>query len=212
MKQNELFSYVYDFISQMLENRDIFGKIRKIILYGSIVRSDFTRDSDIDLFIDIIPSANPVKINESVRKEVNKFEARAEKTLYLRGINLPLKIIVDDINKERWKHLHDELKGYAHILYGKYEGLPEQRVHKVIVNYDLKALSQKDKMSFLRKMFGYRLVKGKKEYVQKGLISEIGGEKLNPGTLLIAKESWHSVKKILNEYSLKYNLRDAWAK
>lgn len=55
MKQNELFSYVYDFISQMLENRDIFGKIRKIILYGSIVRSDFTRDSDIDLFIDIIP-------------------------------------------------------------------------------------------------------------------------------------------------------------
>lgn len=212
MKQNELFSYAYDFVSQMLENKEIFDTIRKIILFGSVVRGDFTKNSDVDIFVDVNSSANPKKINDLVKKEINKFETRAEKTWAIRGINLPLKVIADDINKEKWKDLQEELLSYGKLIYGKFEILPENCVHKIIVTYNINLLPQKKKMSFLRKLYGYKLRKGKKEYIQKGLINEISCEKLNSGALLLVKDDWLKVKKLLCEYKINYLIRDAWMK
>ena len=212
MKQNELFSYAYDFVSQMLENKEIFDTIRKIILFGSVARGDFTKNSDVDIFIDVNSSSNPKRINDLVKKEINKFETSAEKTWAVRGINLPLKVIVDNINKEKWKDLQEELLSYGKLIYSKYELLPENRVHKIIVTYNLNLLPQKKKMSFLRRMYGYRLKKGKKEYVQEGLIHEISCEKLNSGALLIVKDDWLKVKRVLSEHKINYLIRDAWTK
>ncbi len=142
MKQNELLSYTYDFVSQMLENKEIFDSIRKIILFGSVARGDFTKESDIDIFVDTNSSANLKRINDSVKKEINKFEVKAEKTWALRGIDLPLNIIIDDINKKKWKNLQEELIGYGKLIYGKFELLPENREHKLIVSYNINMLPE----------------------------------------------------------------------
>ncbi len=209
MKQEELFSYVYDFLSQLLENKEIFSSINRIILFGSIARGDFHSKSDIDLFVD---TKQPKKIKLLVKKELNKFELRAEKTWLLRGINLSLKVIVDDLSKPQWKELQEEILSYGKILLGSYEGAPESRKRFLLVTYELKSLSQKSKMALLRKLHGYKSLKKDKEYVQKGLLQEIGGKKIETNVVLISPETWPRVKLLFQPLKVKYTLQEIWTK
>ena len=45
----------------------VYGKgIKKVILYGSYVRGEATRDSDIDILVVADPSLNPFEVRESL--------------------------------------------------------------------------------------------------------------------------------------------------
>lgn len=203
MKQHETISYVYDFISQLLDNKKLFDSIKRIILFGSVARGDFRKESDVDLFID-----TNKKIDKTIGKEINKFEKRCEKSWHLRGIDLPIKVLVGNLNEKRWKNLKEEIISYGKIIYGKFEELPEEGKHKILIDYELKCISQKKKMSFLRKLYGYKTKKGKKEYRQKGLLEEIKGEKIGSNALLINFENLLFIKKLLKSHKIKYQLRD----
>ncbi len=209
MKQEELFSYVYDFLSQLLENKEIFSTINQIILFGSVARGDFHSKSDIDLFVD---TKQPKKIKELIKKELNKFELRAEKTWLLRGINLPLKTIVGDLSQPQWKELREEILSYGKILFGSYEGTSENRKRFFLIIYELKSLSQRSKMTLLRKLHGYKSSKNDKEYVQKGLLQEIGGKKIEANVILINPETWPRVKLLFQPLKVKYTIQEIWTK
>jgi len=43
-----------------------WGKIKKVILYGSYVRGEATRDSDIDILVLIDQPLNPFEVRESL--------------------------------------------------------------------------------------------------------------------------------------------------
>ncbi len=210
MKQYELVSYIYDFISQLLDNKLIFEHVRKIILFGSIVRGDYNKKSDIDIFIDITNITEKEKINLSIKKEIHKFETRAEKTWFLRSINLPFKLIVDNIENEKWKELREEILNYGIIIYGKSEKTTNQLKHKILINYELNRVSQKRKMSFLRKMYGYIIKKEKKEYPQQGLIHRIDAKKIGSNALIVSANDWLNVKKLLKEEKVAYTVHDVW--
>ncbi len=212
MKQNELFSYVYDFVSQLLDNGVIFDSVKKIILFGSLARGDFRKDSDVDLFVDLKLMKEHRKIDGLIKKELDKFESRSEKTWHLREIDLPIKVIVGDLEQARWKDLREEVLAYGKILYGKFEKVPEKLNHQILINYDMKRLPQKRKMGFLRRLYGYVIKKGRKEYVQEGIIDEIKGEKLGAGSFIISADNLIDVKKILRDFRVKYELRDVWLK
>ena len=209
MNQEELFSYVYDFLSQLLENKDIFPHLRRIILYGSVVRGDFRENSDIDVFID---SNFPQKIKNKVKGELNKFEARTEKTWALRGLSLPLKIIVDNLSHSRWKELREEILSYGKIVYGPFESLPLHKKLYFLIIYELKTKHQAEKMAFLRHLYGYNSKKKKKEYLQKGLLEQIKGLKLEANVLLIPPESWILLKKVFLKFKINYTIREIWSK
>ncbi|MBD3252483.1 hypothetical protein GF386_02015 [Candidatus Pacearchaeota archaeon] len=212
MKQNELFSYAYDFVSQLVENKPILDSIRRIILFGSVARGDFSQKSDVDLFIDLKDSGEEEKIKEIIRKEINKFEGRSEKTWFLRGINLPIKVVIGDIEKEKWKDLKEEILAYGKIIYGKFQKTPEKLEHRILIMYDLKKLSQKRKMSLIRELYGYTTKKSNKKYIQKGFIEKIESKKISPNTLIIRAEDLLKLKQIFKKYRLKYQLVDVWMK
>lgn len=210
MKQHELFSYAYDFISQLLDHEEILLRVRKIILFGSVVRGDFHDQSDLDLFIDL-RSGEKNKMELLVKKEINLFEKRIEKTWLLRRINPPLKILVGDLEQERWSNLKDELSRYGKIVYGAYEEKPGKLRHGLLMTYELGSLKQKDKMAFLRTLCGYNSRKGKKEYVQKGLLTQIGGRKLGSNVLLVNREEGQEIKAVFRRYKVKYTIKEIWA-
>ena len=212
MKQSELFSYVYDFISQLIENQEIFDKVRRIILFGSVARGNFTPKSDIDLFIDIKSLDEEKEVDRLIRLELYKFETRAEKTWFLRKINLPIKPVIGNIEQEKWKDLRDLILNYGKIIYGDFEHFPDKTKHKILIVYNILNLSQKRKMSFLRRLYGYTITKGRKKYVQGGVIDEINGEKISANSILIDANNLTIIKKLLKEHGLKYTLRDAWIK
>jgi len=210
MKQNDLISYTYDFISQLIENKIIVEDVKKIILFGSVVRGDFREDSDIDLFFDASRSSE--KIKDLIKKEISKFEERIKKTWVLRGIDLPIKVVVGDLEQEKWKELKQEILNYGKILYGNYKEIPEKIEHKILITYILNKVQQKKKMALLRNLYGYVIKKGNKKYIQKGLVERIEGEKINSNTLMINVVDLSEVKKIFKKFNIKYNLRDIWIK
>lgn len=210
MKQHEIYSYVYDFISQLMDNKEVISSVEKIILFGSGVRGDLHKKSDIDLFIDVKKTKNPEKLSDILKKEINLFEGRSEKTWHLRGITIPLKVIVGDLSHFRWKNLREEIGSYGKIIYGSFEEAPEGLNHYLLVSYELKKLSQKDKMSLLRQLFGYVSKKKGKEYLQKGLIEEMKGKKIGANVILIPRERLKEIKEVLKKHKAGYTVKDAW--
>ena len=72
MNKNEVLSYLYDFTRFLTAN--LKGELPEIILFGSIARGDFHKDSDIDLYIET-----------SSKKEVNlaEFEKKLSRKIQL---------------------------------------------------------------------------------------------------------------------------------
>jgi len=212
MKTNSVYSYIYDFVSQILENESLLNNIKRIILFGSTARGDYTKKSDIDLFLDIKDLKKSREIEEIIKKEINKFEIRAEKGWFLKGVSLPIKVIVGDIGQAKWEDLKEEILSYGKIIYGKFEQLPQKLEHKILISYDTKNLKQKEKVAFLRKLYGYTIKKDKKIYSQDGRINKIKGEKIGTGVIMINSEDFRGIKEILKDYKILYKLKDTWTK
>lgn len=207
MKQEELFSYAYDFISQLLDQEEALKAVRKIILFGSVVRGDFHEDSDVDIFIDTLAAPALEKI---VKKEQSLFEKRIEKTWALRGIALPLKIQVGDLNHPRWEALRDQIAQYGKIVYGPYEQAPRGLRHFVLITYELGKLKQKHKMAFLRVLYGYKTSAGKKQYLQKGRLESGEGKRIGANSLLLPRDRLPEIRSILTKYRVAHTLKDVW--
>ncbi len=212
MIQSELFSYAYDFVSQIIENKKIFDSVRSIILFGSVARGNFDKDSDVDIFIDIKNEKNIEDLSMLLKREQHKFEIRCEKTWFLRKIDLPIKVTMGDINSDRWENLKDEISAYGKFLYGDLK-ISETKIRPyVLVSYRISELSQKNKMSFLREIYGYKNKKNKKEYVKEGLIKKINAKKLGVNVVMVQKEEISKIKSLLSKYKISYELKEILAK
>ena len=204
----ELFSYIYDFLSQLLEHEEILQSVQKIILFGSAVRGDFHSTSDIDLFID---TTSAPQIQKIVKREQSLFEKRIEKTWALRGITLPIKIQIGDLSHSRWETLNDQIAQYGKVVYGPYEQAPKKLQHFVLITYELGKLKQKHKMAFLRVLYGYKTRKGKKQYTKKGRLESMGGKRIGVNSLFFPRDKAREIRRILNKYKMAHTVKDVWA-
>ena len=204
----ELFSYIYDFLSQLLEHEEILQSVQKIILFGSAVRGDFHSTSDIDLFID---TTSAPQIQKIVKREQSLFEKRIEKTWALRGITLPIKIQIGDLSHSRWETLNDQIAQYGKVVYGPYEQAPKKLQHFVLITYELGKLKQKHKMAFLRVLYGYKTRKGKKQYTKKGRLESMGGKRIGVNSLFFPRDKALEIRHILNKYKMAHTVKDVWA-
>ena len=66
-------------------------RINNVILFGSIARGDYDEESDVDIFINLKKESGKRKMEEVVDNSINKFEAKARETYFLRGIKNPIK-------------------------------------------------------------------------------------------------------------------------
>lgn len=209
---SEILAYVYDFLSMVFENKDIIDEIKEIILYGSYAKKSYDKESDIDLFFNIKNKDKSKEIEEELKKILKSFEIKAEKTWKLKKINAPVSIIVGSLDDEVWKGVKDEIASSGIILYGSYKELPEKVNHYILFSYSLNNLKRKEKMKFIRTLFGYSLIKNKKEYKQKGILESIGGKKLSSNAILIPSQESLKIKKIFSEFKIKYNLFESWVR
>ncbi|MBI2564778.1 nucleotidyltransferase domain-containing protein [Candidatus Woesearchaeota archaeon] len=210
MKQSEIFAYLYDFISMLMDKKESKEYIENIILFGSVARGDFDKESDIDLFIEIKDLSNKLIVEKIVRETIDRFEVHAEKTWRLRLIDLPIKPIVGKLSEEVWEDLHDEIKKYGVNLYGKYSATMPNLKHYSLVSYSLNKLKQNKKVNLLRKLFGYRIKKKNKIYEQKGMLSSLEGIKLMANQILIKANDLKKIADIFKSFKVTYTVRDVW--
>lgn len=202
-------AYIYDFLSIVFEN-EISKKISEIILFGSVAKKSFDKKSDIDLFF------NVKEKNEEIEKELKSilksFEIKAEKTWGLKKVKFPINFIVGSLEDETWKNLREEIISSGILLYGEYKLMPKNSNHNYLFYYSLSNLQRKEKMKFIRKMFGYSLKRGKKEYGQEGFLKEINGLKLGSNVILFPPQEILKIKKIFSDFKIKYKIIESWVR
>ncbi len=208
MKKFELYSYIYDFVSRLIERLEE-GSVRGIIAFGSVVRGDFEKGSDVDIFID---TEHEGKVSTTVKTVLNEFYSHSRQTWILRGIENQISAIVGNLDSGKWSNLKKEIISNGLVVYGQYKELPKNTKHYVLIVYDMSILKPKEKSSFLRGFLGYRLLKGKKEYRMKGLLEEISGIKLSKNVVLVAKENQRNVETFLSKSGVRFEIREVWSK
>jgi len=209
MKINEPFAYASDFVNVLLDNLDKeLHYVKEIILFGSATRSDFHSKSDIDIFINI--SKNEAQIEKIVASAVNQFEARASKSWHLRNISLPINCIVGDLDSKEWAKLKREIISSGITLFGKYKELPQGLKHYMFFRFNLSPLLPKDRVKFVRTLYGYKTKKEKKTYEHKGLLENASGIKLGLSTVAIPIETHVDLYEFFKKSKAKFEVRELW--
>ena len=210
MKQVELFAYLYDFISLFFDSLTDKEKIRRIVLFGSIASGRFDEKSDIDLFFDVKNDMKSVEMD--IKKSLALFERKKEEPWGLRRIDLPVKCIVDDLDKEKWKALKQDMISNGILLYGKFEELPEGIKHFTSFDYSLSNLKMKNKVKIIRKLFGYKIRKGRKIYTIEGLLHKYGGDKITQNYIIVPIENASPFEEFFRKNKIKADIKEIWTR
>ncbi len=207
MKREYALCYVYDFV------RILAGKagdnVGDIILFGSVARGDFDKESDVDVFVNV--SKNKEKaVQEAVNKAQNEFEVYSKRTWKLQGIDMPIKCIVGNIDSDRWSELKREIISSGISLYGRYRVFPGKLKHCFIFSFSLSGLEPGDRVSVVRKVYGYSTKKGEKTYTHSGILYDAGGEKVNPGVILVPAKCHKMFFDFFKKNGVSFRTREVW--
>jgi len=186
----ELVSYALDFASFLIQNLKETQKIKSIILFGSAVRGEAGKGSDVDLFINI------GETNKKLEKEAegikNKFfdSVKFKKYWKLLGVQNEINLIVGDLDK--WK-LKASMLGNSLVLYQSYSPILEKGKNKTILCWG--HIKQGSKRVMLnKKIFGYKHY----ERAYKGLLEEHEGIKLGSNVIAINTENLNIFLKVFH--------------
>ena len=211
MKNNELYSYVNNFLSLLYFKKGFLDHINSIILFGSSARDTTDNESDVDIFIDIKSKRYEKEVNELVKSAINEFEIKAKETWHLRGINNPIKCIVGLIEDKTWHDLKQEMESYAKVLYGSLKANIKGLESHSLFEYSLKSFKQKNRVAFQRELLGYKSKK-KKTYIHKGLIDELNGVHLKNNNIIVSSKETNKLQKFFIKNKVTPKIKEIWIK
>lgn len=196
MDRNKLISFALNFASFLVGRIEV----KSIILFGSVVRGTFDKESDIDIFVET-NKKNEKKIK--VLSELYKKSEEYEK-FKLGGIENEISVKSGDLDD--WKELKRSIISNGIVLYGNYEGKPNNLTHKILFLFSLENFNRALKIKIWRKVYGYKQKVGKKEYISKGL-AEI---KLGRGAFLVSIGNSKDVTDYFKKNKIKFSFFDIW--
>jgi len=197
LKSKDLISYAIAFISFVLPKIEV----DEIILFGSTVREEADKDSDIDLFFNV--KINEKEIKHIIKNELEKFyKSILYEQFSLSGIKNPIEIEVGDL--EKWK-VKRSIISEGMVLYGKYKTIPEKL--KAYVHFNIKSIKNITKRNYIiRKLFGRK----EKLYSSEGILKKLEGKRLSSTSFIILQERSHEIIKILSSEKLDFTFFEFW--
>ncbi|MFH0763223.1 MAG: nucleotidyltransferase domain-containing protein [Candidatus Omnitrophota bacterium] len=174
--------------------------VKAVILYGSLARGEFTSRSDIDLFI--------LTTDDKTQKEVENKVIEIE-TAIGRNIQPTIRTIakLQKTDTGLLQNIFQEGK----VLYLKEPSdIPSaillQQKPFLIYSFQISSLAQKDKAKFNRQLYEQT----RKEYKYKGLLQEIGGQKLSAGCIMIPHMQKEAIEKFFKKFKVKFEQLKVW--
>ncbi|MBS3077247.1 nucleotidyltransferase domain-containing protein [Candidatus Pacearchaeota archaeon] len=197
----ELISYALDFSSFILQNIKEKEKIKSIILFGSAARGTADRESDIDIFIDVIE--NEKKLEKEIKTITGQFFNSMKFKNYWKplGIENEINVIVGYL--EKWK-LKDSLPGSAVTLYQKYTMQLAGGKNNILLSWGAIQPNAK-RVALNKKLFGHKHYKT----IYKGLLEQYKGIKLGANVIIIPLEHLPVFEKIFRSYKIQVKIHRA---
>src|SRR3989344_4657490 len=189
MEQNKLISFALSFASFLIDRIEA----KSVILFGSVATNNFDEESDIDLFIETS------KKNENKIKGILELykKTKEHENFKLTGIKNEFSLKYG--NLEEWKVLKRAVVSNGIVLYGKYQGQPENLKRKLLFTLDLEKLVRAKKVKIWRKIYGYKQKVGKKVYLIKGMAEK----KLGRGAFIVSVENSKEILNFLKKQKVK---------
>lgn len=199
LKNKILLAYAIDFSAFLTERIDM-ESIKRIILFGSAARGEASKDSDVDLFIDITRDKNNIKKNIKKIKEQFIKSKIYQNYWLLKNVKNEIKPIIGKL--EEWGELKNSIISNGIVLYGKFEEIPEKGLHKTLLFWEnIKPESKRVLLS--KRLFGYK--KEKKQY--EGLVKKYNAERLGKGMILVLSESANIFLKLFRKMKIKVKIK-----
>jgi predicted nucleotidyltransferase len=194
MSRELLLSYAQDYVSHLMRviDPELLDHIQLIILFGSAVRYDFTKKSDIDIFVDV--TSHEAEIDHALVDITEDFYVQSEARWKPLGITHFISFKVGKL--QEWEELHPSIITDGIILYGKYKPEHVKGKHCVIFSWENTRLPDSKRVLLNRKLYGYN----RRGTQYDGLLEKYGGEKLSPGSIVVPLEHLHFFEKFFREY------------
>ena len=198
---NDLIAYGSSFVSFILKSLDKF-EIKEIILFGSVARGEYDKNSDIDIFVNIENERDSDKIGKVINIQLKKFYKSKIREVWLNtGISNEIKVKVGNIDK--WK-LKRSIISDGITLFGKYKALPKKLEQcYLFVIKPIKDITKRNRV--IRELFGRK----EDKYQKNGLIGERG--RLSPISFIVAVKSSKEIFSIFEKEKIDYKFYEVWS-
>ena len=174
--------------------------VKFVILYGSIAREEFTSRSDVDLFILITEDKTQKEIHDKVIELESEIGRNIQPTIRT----------IAELQKTDTGLLQNIFQEGKILYLREPSDIPSaillQQKPYLIYSFQISSLSQKDKARFNRQLYEQT----KKEYKYKGLLQEIGGQKLSAGCVMIPYEQKEKVEEFFKKFKVKFEQLKVW--
>ncbi len=191
----KLKSYASYFVSYLLYHLKEAKAIERVILFGSVAKDQATKESDVDLFMEVR------KKTKSIEKEIQEikqqFYRSREATLFkAEGIENPLSIKVGHLKD--WPDLSQSIASTGIILYSPYEAkkLPKEATHHLLISWDHIG---KNRGAFLNKVYGFSV--RKKHYL--GIIEKYPGKKIGKSSIMLPVQHKKEILQLIEKHHVK---------
>jgi len=174
--------------------------IKAVILYGSLARGEFTSRSDVDLFI--------LTTKDKIQKEIHDKVIDLESEI---GRNIqPTIRTISELQKTDTGLLQNIFQEGKILYLREPSDIPSaillQQKPYLIYSFQINSLLQKEKARFNRQLYKQT----RKEYKYKGLLQEIGGQKLSAGCVMIPYEQKEKIEKFFKKFKVKFEQLKVW--
>lgn len=191
--------------------KDIKGT-EAVILFGSAVKDEMHKKSDIDILLLFnLPNKNP-----EIGKEGQEAQKKAIKIENKYNLQNPFSFVFynkgEKIDSDfLWEVAKDGITLYCkpELILGQKESLKPA----ALISYNFGDIPQKDKMYVKRQLYGYKV---KKVYKDKKYVSEKEGivtkhgKKIGRATFIIEAKNSDEILKLFDERKVKYSFNKIW--
>ncbi|MBI5681263.1 MAG: nucleotidyltransferase domain-containing protein [Methanobacterium sp.] len=191
--------------------KDIKG-IEAVILFGSAVKNEIHKKSDIDIFLMFNLQGKNPEIGEEGH-ETQKIAIKIENKYNLQN---PFSFVFfnkgESIDSDfLWEVVKDGITLYCkpELILGQKDFLKPA----AFISYSYGEIPQKDKMFVKRQLYGYKIKtehKGKKYTSEReGIVSKYG-KKMGRATFMIEAGKTDEIIELFDEKQVKYSLNKIW--
>lgn len=192
-------AYAQHALSFVFLDASLVSLIRTIYIYGSAVRGELDKQSDIDLFVDCDPT-HQADVEKRVRAAFLRFsQSRDYEKWSQLGFSYPISIFAGDLAE--WE-LKTSIMAEGIVLYSKQ---PHRFPSERFILFTLALPSNKKKYLLLtRSLFGRK----EKMVHDGGLLGSVHGQKISSHVFLVPKEHQRTVLQFLAKEKADYSLKE----
>lgn len=174
--------------------------IKAIILYGGFARGEYTSRSDIDLFI----LTTEKKVQKEIQDKVIELESEIGRSIQ------PTVRTIDELQKTDTGLLQNIFQEGKVLYLREPQEVPSaillQQKPYLIYSFQISNLSQKSKVRLNRQLYEQT----RKGYKYKGLLQEIGGQKLSAGCIMVPHMQKGKIEKFFKKFKVKFEQLKVW--